>query len=233
MISIKTYASHLISLFYPNLCVGCGQTLVGNEQMICVVCLSQLPKTNIQDKQDNLVEQRLWGRLAFQYATSMYFFTKGGIMQKIIHALKYQSMTEIGELLGYRMGLMLKNNSWIQEIDMIIPVPLSKKRMYERGYNQTSFITKAISETLHIAHDESAVIRKKNTESQTHKSRIERTNNLADAFEIIKPDMLQNKHILLVDDVLTTGATIESIGNKILKITGCKISVATLACAME
>jgi ComF family protein len=225
--------SQLFHLFYPHVCESCGEELVGNEKIICIACWKDLPKTKFHLQVNNQLEQKFWGRIHVQCATSMYFFNKDSRIQHVLHALKYRNNTDLGIELGRRFGRELEKCNWIEEIDVIIPIPLSKQKEKLRGYNQSEFIAKGMSEILNIEVNTQAVARIKHTDTQTKKSRTERLENMQAAFEVMDSKYLENKHILLVDDVITTGATLESCAETILKVNKTKLSIATLAYAIE
>ncbi len=223
----------VLNLVYPSICEGCGAELVGNEHNICVACWRGIPKTKFHLQQNNPIEQRFFGRIPVEHASSFYYFNKDTHIQEVLHALKYKSKTKIGIELGQRFGNELKDCDWIKDIDMLIPIPLSKQKLKIRGYNQSECIAIGLSESLHIPVDTQSVIRTKNTKSQTTMTIAERIENVKDAFEVQQPVSFENKHVLLVDDVMTTGATLESCAREILKTPNTKISILTLAYAIE
>ena len=219
-----------IRLLFPETCVTCGVSLFFNEKSICTFCLQQLPKTNFHKLYDNPVKKVFEGRVIVEKAFSYLFFKKGSKTQQILHQLKYKNK----EILGIELGMMYgkdlisdgKNN-----FDLILPVPLHPTKMAKRGYNQSAAFARGMANTLSINMDEKNVIRIKNTETQTKKSRLERWLNVSEVFKVNNPTKLQNKHVLIVDDVITTGATIEAMA-KTLHAAGCsKISIASIACA--
>lgn len=233
MIFFKSLGHSIFNLFYPNLCAGCDLELVGNEKLVCLNCLSTLPKTNFHLKKVNEIEQKFWGKSKIEHATAFYYFNAESRIHHIMHALKYGKQTEIGNLLGQKMGIDLLYAEWIKDIDYIIPIPLSKEKFRKRGYNQSEFIAQGISNVTNIPVHLNNLVRIKNTKTQTKLNSLERFENVKDAFEIIDKTIFENKHILLIDDVLTTGATIESCAKSISTIQSCKISIATLAYAIE
>jgi ComF family protein len=231
--NLRKLSNQIFSLFYPNLCAGCHNDLVNHEKTICLSCWETLPKTNFHTREKNPIEQKFWGKINIQHATSFYYFNKEGCLQEILHALKYRKQFEVGVLLGQKMGVDLSYASWIKDIDVIIPIPLSKEKMRFRGYNQSESIAQGLSTVLNIPINTVAVSRTKNTESQTNKNISERFENVKDAFAVVDKEKLQNKHVLLIDDVLTTGATLEACAREVLTIENCKISIATIAYAMD
>ena len=231
-----TYLNQLqkdvLHLFYPNQCEACGQELVGNERLICVSCWKDLPETKFHLQINNPMEQKFWGRISIEYGASMYYFNKDARIQEILHALKYRKNTEIGEELGRRFAKEIEGCGWVKDIDMIIPVPLSAQKLRKRGYNQSEFIAKGMADVLNIEVNTTALVRYKNTETQTKKSRSERLQNMEGAFDIVDAHLLNQKHILILDDVVTTGATMESCALALLTLPGVKVSVAALAFAI-
>lgn len=230
---ITEISKQIFSLFYPKLCAGCHVDLVSTEEIICLSCWNTLPKTNFHLRDKNPIEQKFWGKINVQHATSFYYFNQDSRLQEILHALKYRNQFDIGILLGQKMGIDLAYATWIKDIDVIIPIPLSKQKYKYRGYNQSESIAQGLSAVLNIPINTELVSRIKNTKSQTNKNINERFENVKDAFSVIDKEVLKNKHILLVDDVLTTGATLEACSKEFLKIDNCKVSIATIAYAIE
>lgn len=219
------------NLLYPKECAACNNTLLQNEHCICTICRFELPNTNFHLEPDNQVEKLFWGRVKLEAATSLYYFTKSGLVQKLLQELKYNNNTEVGICLGEIMGDSLKNASILSDIDIIIPIPLHPKKEYKRGYNQSYFFAKGISDIIEIPIAEKNLKRVVFTETQTNKTRIERWENVEDIFVIKNPDNLKGKHILLVDDVVTTGATAESCAKVLLEIEDVKVSFVSIAVA--
>lgn len=222
---------NLVELFFPNNCAGCKTALLKNEDTICTRCLSELPYTDYIHYADNPVAKIFWGKLKVEAACSFLHFTKTTTVQKLLHELKYKGNKQVGYVLGYMMGKALLKNEVFTTIDYIIPVPLHPKKERKRGYNQSWLIVQGIADAMNIKALEKAVIRNINTESQTKKSRFKRWENVESIFRVKDKEILSNKHILLVDDVITTGSTIEACLQEILKTEGTKASIATLACA--
>ncbi len=229
---IKKLFSGLLDILFPRVCPGCSMLLAEREKVICTECMYLLPRTNYWNENDNPIARIFWGRIQIENATSFLFFNKGSRLQQIIHHLKYKNQQEIGIELGKMFGLELQKTAF-STIDSIVPVPLHPNKLKKRGYNQSELITKGIAEVLNKPLITNAVIRISEKESQTHKSRFERWENVQSIFNCIKPEEFINKHILLVDDVLTTGATLESCASAILGIEGAKLSIATLAYAVK
>jgi ComF family protein len=220
---------NLLSVIYPNFCNGCKKLLLKNEKIICTKCVFQLPKTHHHRLTENEITRKFFGILPIEFGFSMLYFNKKGITQSLIHNLKYRNKQEIGTYLGNLYALELLGSNKMKSVDFIIPVPLHKKRLHERGYNQIISFCRALEENLSIPLLENVLIKTKNLKSQTSKSSQNRFENNKNAFAIKNYQDLESKHFLLVDDVFTTGATIESCAKELLKIPNSKISVLTIA----
>ena len=231
MNALRTYLADFVSLIFPQLCAACKASLIANEHLICTDCLYNLPQTNFHNQPDNIVAQQFWGKLKIEGAYSLYYFNKGGKVQNLMHAFKYQGMREIGNLLGSIAGKQLAQSAVFGTADFIIPVPLHKKRLRERGYNQSANFADGLAEKLNATVDIDNLIRTVATKTQTHKSRFARFENMKEVFAVARPHELANKHVLLVDDIVTTGSTLEACGIELLKIPGLKLSIATIAYA--
>lgn len=221
--------SALSHLFYPQLCAGCGNELPENN-VLCLRCADHLPFTNFHLHANNPVEKIFWGRVAITAASSHLYFTKDSLIQSLLHKLKYHGRKEIGIYFGKKMGTSFLQSNRFNRIDIIVPVPLHPKKEKLRGYNQATVIGEGISEVMHLPLV-NALERTGITETQTHKNRIERWNNISGKFLPRNPDAIVGKHILLVDDVVTTGATLESCANQLLQLEGVRVSIATVAYA--
>ncbi len=228
---LTRYWSDFTSLLFPHLCPACGEALVANEHVICTNCRYSLPFTNFHLQPDNVVARQFWGKLNIEAAYAMYYFTKGGKVQNLLHHLKYKNMPQIGKVLGVMAGEQLIKSELFKQIDMVIPVPLHKRRMRERGYNQSARFGEGLAQKLNAQLLENNLIRIRHTDTQTHKSRFERFENMKEVFSVGDPNELMGKHILLVDDTVTTGSTLEACGIELLKIQGIKLSIATVAYA--
>ncbi len=229
MFALKRYTEDLINLLFPELCNGCGKLLYRGEEQICTKCKYDLPYTDFHLYKDNLVAKQLWGRLELNAAMAMLYFKKNTKVQNLIHSLKYDGKTDVGLFLGKLMAQQLKKSAFYQDIDLVIPVPLHQKKLRTRGYNQSEYIANGLAEELGIVAASKNLLRKKATESQTKKTRYIRFENMQDVFEIKNPAVLKDKHILLVDDVVTTGATLEACGNVLLNSGIKKLSIAAIA----
>jgi ComF family protein len=221
-----------ISLLFPRLCYACGDHLLRNENLICTECYVIIPRTNYHDEKDNPVEQLFWGRCMLEKAAAFSYYNKGSRIRNLIHNLKYKGIKEIGFELGRIYGLSLKSSGFTNDIDLIIPVPLhpSKKRI--RGFNQCDLISDGLADVTGLAVNKDSLARAKGSDTQTKRSRYDRWTNVEGIFIVTDPEILRGKHILLVDDVITTGSTIESCANELLKIEGVRVSVAALAYAV-
>lgn len=232
-----TYIHHiwtdLISLFYPNLCAACGEQAPPHGEVICISCLYKLPKTGFHLQKENAFTARFWGRLPLETGAALFFFAKGSRTQELIHRLKYKNRQEIGVQMGKLYGTELQESEEFRQVDLIVPVPLHPKKEWARGYNQSALFARGLSESLKKPWLRNGLQRKVYAESQTQKSRTERLENIAQAFSVGDVAAIQGKHVLLVDDVLTTGATLEACGLRLLEVPEVRISMATLAITME
>jgi ComF family protein len=219
-----------LNLFYPKKCLLCGNNLVGDNKFLCTSCLYDMPKTNFHNKEDNKTAQIFWGRVNLNFASSFLYFYKGSKYRKLIHLLKYKNKPEIGVFLGELYGAELINVEKIKNADYIVPVPLHPKKQRIRGYNQSEEFSKGLSKILEIPVS-NLLRRKIFTETQTKKSREERWNNVKDVFEPVDCKKVEGKHIILTDDVVTTGATLEACMLALKKCGDVKISVLTLGIA--
>jgi len=225
------YLADFLSLLFPELCPACGTTLVAHEQVICTDCLYNLPFTNFHLQPGNIVAQQFWGKIKVEEAYSLYYFSKGGKVQNLMHHFKYKNMPGIGNMLGNIAGKQLSANEQFASVDYIIPVPLHKNRLKQRGYNQSTCFANGLAQKLQATVEDNNLVRVKATETQTHRSRFARFENMQEVFVVKDPEKLRDKHILLVDDIVTTGSTLEACGIQLLKITGLKLSIATIAYA--
>ena len=233
MLLQKTILKDLFHLFYPHVCTGCGSDIIESENLLCLRCTSLLPHTNFAEHPNNIVAKIFTGRINLVNACSEFYFSKGALIQTLIHDFKYKGNKEMGVYLGNLMGKSLLNSNRFNDVDVLIPLPLFPEKEFKRGFNQATILCNGISQVMNIPVLTSAVIRKKFTETQTKKHRTERWENVAESFAVIHPEKLKNKHALLVDDVVTTGATLEVCGSAILKCEGVALSIATLAYAAK
>lgn len=225
----STFFSDIIHLFYPNVCAGCGCDTLSAGQTLCFSCLSEMPLTDFHLHTLNPVEKIFRGRLPLVTAFAHVYFTKDSLVQHMLHRLKYGGKKEIGIFMGSLIGENLKTSGWGENVSALIPLPLNSRKQKKRGYNQAELICDGISLRTNIPVYNNVIVRKKNTETQTRKSRAERWNNIEGKFELVNAPEIMNKHILLVDDVVTTGATLESCGQELLKANGLQLSIAAFA----
>jgi len=218
----------LLHLAFPHVCESCGTDILDNNHLLCLSCVANMPVTNFHLHPNNPIEKIFWGRLAITHATSQYYFTKESMMQHLMHQFKYSGNRELGLYLGKLMGEMLANSNRFLHIDALIPLPLFASKEKKRGYNQAAVLCEGISSVLNKPVWYDVVKRKTSTETQTRKGRVERWANMENRFQLINTHKIEGKHIVLVDDVVTTGATLEACGKELLKTENTLLSVATL-----
>jgi len=228
---IREYLHAFSALLYPNLCLACGRDLVKGEEVICSHCVFHLPKTYFHNDLENPVAKTFWGRVKVEHATACVYFSKGNNIQQLLHQLKYKGKKEVGIFFGKYFGLELKQTDGFNTVETIIPVPLHKKKLRKRGFNQSEVFAKGLSKSLEINMETDCLYRKTASETQTRKSRFKRWQNVDSIFDIRQAHRLENKHVLLVDDVITTGATMEACVQALQQIPGVKVSVAAIAYA--
>jgi ComF family protein len=233
MPSVKSLLSDAIHIFFPHNCMGCGSDILSRDSYLCLRCISQLPHTGFEKLPGNPIENIFRGRLDIEAATAQFYFSKGHLVQYLIHQLKYKGNKEAGEYLGAVMGKAMLQSGRFSNIDYLIPLPLFADKEFKRGYNQAEIICNGMSTAMAIPVHAKNLIRKRYTDTQTKKHRAERWENVEGSFAVRQPDKLNGKNILLVDDVITTGATLEASGSALLKIPSLKLSMATLAMASK
>ncbi len=219
----------LLNLFFPKLCNGCNSLLLNNEMVICTKCRHELPYTYHHQIDNNDIMRQFYGILPIENASALLYFHSKGIAQELIHNLKYRKQQEIGTILGTLYAHELIENNKIPKVDFIVPTPIHKKRLQERGYNQVTTFCEALSKELQIPIENSVLFRIKHSESQTKKSKDKRAELLSNNFEIKAKDHHIGKHYLLIDDVITTGATIEACAKTLLEIPDSKVSLLAIA----
>lgn len=230
MISAKEIKDSVLHLLFPHICSGCGNDIVSQKSMLCMRCVDAMPETNFELHPNNPVEKSFWGRLQLNGATAQYYFTKESLMQHLMHQFKYKDDKELGLQLGKIMGEQIKKSGRF-EVDALIPLPLFPAKEKRRGYNQATVLCQGMAESMNVQIIDKAIIRPQFTETQTKKGRIERWKNMEGKFVLANPATIKNKHLLLVDDVITTGATLEACGIELLKAENVTLSVATLCVA--
>ena len=221
----------LINLFFPPVCAACKSFIGTNENVICTVCRHELPLTNHHLNPENEAFKKFYGRIPLEYASALLYFHKKGMVQELIHNLKYKGHEEIGTILGNWYSDDLKNVAILNTVDVVIPVPLHKKRLKERGYNQVTNFGLAFSENFKIPLNNQILIRKVYSKTQSKKNLLSRTEGIEAVFDVVYSEEDKDKHFLLIDDVLTTGATLEACSRALLKIPGAKISIVCMAMA--
>lgn len=227
--NIKSVFTSMVGLFYPDYCQGCGKPLLSGEKYICIDCITDLPYTYFNNSRKNIVSELLWGRVNKLNKTySLCYFSKSSQLQSLLHNLKYNNKPEVGLELGVFLAHELEKIE-LTDFDIIIPVPLHPKKQKIRGYNQSEKIAQGIQILLNKPIDTKSVVRNVFTNTQTKKDKVERWENVKDIFKVNNPQKIENKHVLIIDDVITTGATIEALANKIEEVKNVKISVASVA----
>jgi ComF family protein len=221
-----------ISLLFPRLCYGCGTHLMRNENLICTGCYVVIPRTGYHTVADNPVAQLFWGRCLLEKAAAFSFYNKGSRIRNLIHNLKYKGIREIGYELGKIYGLSLKLSGFTDDIDLIVPVPLHPEKFHARGFNQSEIISSGISDVTGVPLNTGVLARVNVSATQTRRSRYERWINVEGIFSVVNKEQVREKHVLLVDDVITTGSTIESCANELIKIEGVRVSAVALAFAV-
>lgn len=223
--------SPLLHFFYPHTCLGCGSDILEKENFLCMDCINDLPHTGFAIQANNALEKIFWGRIPIAAGMSEFYFSKSSIIQNCIHEFKYKGNKQMGLYLGKMMGRSIAGSNRFLKIDALVPLPLFIQKEFKRGFNQSSILCAGINEITQIPVVNNEVKRIVATETQTKKGRVERWENVEKSFLVPNPENLKGKHILLVDDVITTGATIEACGSQLLKIEGVTISIASLAMA--
>ncbi len=221
----------LLNLFFPEVCEACNNTLVDNELLICTNCRHQLPVTNFHFDNSETVKKIVYGRVKLENATALLHFSKKGIVQQLLHNLKYRGHEQISGFFGKWLGVELSNIEAFKEIDVVIPVPLYKTKLRKRGYNQVAKFGEEIAKAINAEYDDTVLVKTKATKTQVFKGRLKRWNDDGALFSITENESLKGKHILLVDDIITTGATVEACTSVLLKIDNIKLSLATMAIA--
>jgi ComF family protein len=222
----------VISLLFPRLCYACGNHLLRNENLICTECYILIPRTNFHEDNNNPVAQLFWGRCLIEKAAAFSYYNKGSRIRNLIHNLKYKGIQEVGYEMGRIYGLSLKESGFTGDIDVIIPVPLHPSKKRVRGFNQSELISSGLSDVSLLPVDFSSLARVSVSVTQTKRSRYDRWTNVEGIFRVTNPLAIAGKHILLVDDVITTGSTIESCTNELRGIEGVRVSVVSLAYAV-
>ncbi len=230
MIKLKEIKDSFLHLLFPHVCTGCGNDILNEGTVLCMRCIDAMPETNFEMHPNNPVEKTFWGRLPLMGVTAQFYFTKESLMQHLMHQFKYKANRELGLQLGRIMGEQIKKSGRFA-VDALIPLPLFPVKEKKRGYNQATILCEGMAESMGIPVLDKVITRPQHTETQTKKGRIERWKNMEGKFILSNPAAISNKHLLLVDDVVTTGATFEACGNELLKAENVKLSLASLCVA--
>ncbi|MDZ7604751.1 MAG: phosphoribosyltransferase family protein [Cyclobacteriaceae bacterium] len=225
------FLSDILDLIFPHVCCTCGERITKEDELICFGCRAELPKVKFSDPTDNELTDRFLGKYSLKFGTSYLYFFKSGKTQTLMHKFKYQNKPELGVMIGRYLGHDIAANGYSNGLDMIIPVPIHRKKLRIRGYNQSQKFASGLSEAIEIPVEVDVLIRTIHGESQTHKSKEERQRSVSEVFQLREPNRVAGKSILLVDDVITTGATLEACGKLLLNAGCAELSIATMAIA--
>lgn len=230
---LKKALHPLLHLFIPHQCAGCGSDIMSRQQVLCMHCINRLPVTSFCDHANNPVEKIFWGRMPVTAAASYLYFSKDSVLQHIIHELKYKGNKELGSFIGRKMGEALLSAQRFNDMNALIPLPLYAARERKRGYNQATLLCRGMAEVLNLPVLTQVIHRHTSSETQTNKNRIDRWLNMQGKFVLQQPDAISGKHILLVDDVITTGATLEACGQELLTAPNIRLSIMTMAYTLK
>jgi len=231
MPALSKWMNDFAGLLYPRLCLACAERQPPRGSLVCASCQLKLPRTDHHELQENAFTERFWGRVPIFSGAAMFHFVKGGRAQHLLHQLKYEGKQEIGVLLGEWYGRDLRDSPWFRSVEAIVPVPLHPRKERLRGYNQSDTFARGLSRSMRVPWYKNGLHRRVFTETQTKKGRLERFGNVEEVFEVGEPSILAGKHLLLIDDVITTGATLEACAHTLLGLPGVKVSMATIAMA--
>ncbi|MBX2890751.1 MAG: ComF family protein [Saprospiraceae bacterium] len=231
--SVRELWGGFVHLLYPELCAACGEELPHGDVCFCFKCQLKVSTSEMHFSRENEFTNRLWGRVNIESGAAMYYFSRKGPVQQALHQLKYHNQPDIGVKIGRAFGKKLRSSEVFQSVELIIPVPLHPKKERLRGYNQSALFAQGLSEPMGIPVLHRVLIRRSFTETQTKKKRMDRFGNVGEIFVVDKPSLIAGKHLLLVDDVLTTGATLEECGKALLSVPNTKLSMATIAIAVN
>lgn len=223
----------ILHLLFPHVCAGCGSDVLDTNNTLCIKCIETLPETNFEKHANNPVEKLFWGRISVAAATAQYYFTKESLLQTLMHQFKYKGNKDLGLQLGTLMGDQIVNSSLYKTVDALIPLPLFEKKERRRGYNQAEVLCNGMASIMKVPVWNSVIKRPQHTDTQTRKGRVERWQNMEGKFMLTNPNIVKDKHILLVDDVVTTGATLEACASELLKVDGLTISIACFCTASK
>lgn len=231
MVAIKRIWNDLLDLFYPNPCSACAMPLVGNEEVICTKCRLSLPRSNSHLIEIPSLADKFAGKVLVKSVYTFLKFEKAGKVQRLLHQLKYNNRPDVGQTLGRLYGQELRMTQVNEQLDLLLPIPLHSRKLAQRGYNQSDTIAQGLSETLAVDWSATILKRSKFTSTQTRKTRMERFENVSGIFEVTQPERIKGKRIGIVDDVVTTGSTLESAIIELLQNGAKEVSVITLAAA--
>jgi ComF family protein len=220
----------LLWIIFPKLCASCSKALNSGEKEICTHCRFHLPYTNTHKSADNVVIKRFWGKTNLTSAASFLYFREGEKVRHLIHQFKYHGRKNVGIVIGKMYGNELRSVESYKSADLIIPVPLHKSKRKKRGYNQSALFAEGLSATMNIPCDFNSLVRRIPTDTQTKKRRYNRFENVDKIFELVDHDAVRGKHVILVDDVVTTGSTLTACAQELLKAEGTRVSIVTIAC---
>lgn len=226
---LSEWREALVHLFYPKICFGCSTDLIHDDQMLCMECIDTLGFTQFEGIRNNPVEKLYWGRVNLKFAASTFYYIEETPLQRIVHQIKYRQEPELGRHMGELMGINISSVFKDHEPALCIPMPLYPKKEYTRGYNQATLLCEGIFKTTGVSYNEKVLVRNQNTRTQTKKSRKERWENVASVFEVIDHQAIANKNIVLVDDVITTGASTEACANMLLQHGANSVGIYSLA----
>jgi len=233
MSTLSNIFSDVKHLFYPHICNGCGSDIIPEQNLLCARCMLQLPVTFFANYPNNPIEKIFTGRLPVAAAHAEFYFSKTSLIQQLIHQLKYKSNKAIGIYLGEMMGKTIRQSGRFSQVDALVPLPLFPGKEKKRGYNQAAVICEGMSLSMQLPVMENVLLRRHFTDTQTKKHRTERWQNVADSFTVQHPEKIKGKHLLLVDDVITTGATLEASGRHLLTAKDVTLSIATITAATK
>lgn len=218
----------MLNLLFPRTCIGCNSVISSTEALLCLSCRHQMPLTRFHQNENSLLMNKFFGRFPVEHATALFYFQKRGLTQRLMHHLKYKGVKEISDFLGKWLGEELKEIPDFSDIQMVVPVPLHKQKLKKRGYNQVEGFGRELAQVFQVPYRDDILIKITKTGSQVFKTRMLRFES-EEVFAVQKLDEIKNLHVLLVDDIITTGATLEKCALQLLKGEGVKISIAAMA----
>ena len=234
MSMLRNIISDILALLFPRECAVCGDAIVEGEEFVCTACRFRIPMTGFAAQADNPMKERLSALVPITHASALFYFVAESDWRRIVHDFKYRGRWNKARRLGVWYGHTLLQSGNYQDVDIVVPVPLHLRKRLQRGYNQSDYIADGIASVLGVGVEHHALVRKVNNESQTRHSRNERWGNVEGIFEVRKPELLSGRHVLLVDDVFTTGATVIACCEAIFAACGdVRVSVATLSVSQK